>query len=33
MSGEYLFTPDNAKVIMGMADKGEPFTVCMAQVS
>jgi len=33
MSGEYLFTPDNAKVIMGMADKGEPFSVCMAQVS
>lgn len=33
MSGEYLFTPGNAQVIMGMADKGETYTVCMAQVA
>jgi len=33
MSGEYLFTPANASVIMGMADKGESYSICMAQVA
>ena len=33
MSGEYLFTPANANVIFGMADKAEPYSVCMAQVA
>lgn len=33
MSGEYLFSPDNVRVIQGMADKGEEFTICMAVVS
>ena len=33
MSGEYLFTPANAEVIFGMADKAEPYSVCMAQVA
>lgn len=33
MSCEALFTVENAKVIMGMADKGEPYSVCFAQVS
>lgn len=33
MSGEYLFTPANANVIFGMADKATPYTICMAQVA
>lgn len=33
ISGEYLFTPENAEIIMGMANSGEPYTICMAQVA
>ena len=33
MSGEYLFTVENANVIMGMADAAKPFTICMALVA
>ena len=32
MSGEYLFTAENAKVILGMQASGVPYSVCFAQV-
>lgn len=33
MSGEYLFTAGNANIIMDMADKAEPYSICFAKVA
>ena len=33
ISGEYLFTPDNANIIQAMADSGDLYSFCLATVA
>jgi hypothetical protein len=33
MSGEYFFTPDNAKIILDMQRQGKAFSFCFAQTA
>ena len=33
ISGEYLFTPENANIIQNMADSGKVYSFCLATVS